>query len=185
MRRAAASFLVLAGLTLPFAVDAHAQGKDVAYADAVKKGERAYVARDFGSAAAAFKEATGLDPSNALAFYRLGEAELALENLDGAEAAWKSAQSKSADPSLAAKVLFVIADLRERQQKWQEAKDAWVAYTAFLQKNPKAVGYLATAEDRQKKIDRRVQMEKDYGAVKKRIEDRIKEVEAEAEKKAK
>lgn len=160
---------------------ASAQGADEAYADALAKGDKAFVARDFGGASTAFKKATQLRPDEPLAYYRLGEAELALDKLDEAEAAWRSAQSKSAEATLAAKVLFVLADLRERQQKWQDAKDAWSAYAAFLEKNPKAIGYAATAVERQKQIERRVKLEQEYGEVKKRAEDRVKQQKEESE----
>jgi tetratricopeptide (TPR) repeat protein len=162
-------------------LDAGAQGADEAYADALAKGEKAFVTRDFGGALTAFQQATQLRPDDPLAYYRLGEAQLALEKLPEAEAAWKSAQAKSAEATLAAKVLFVLADLRERQQKWQDAKDAWTAYTAFLEKNPKAIGYPQTAAERQKQIERRVKLEADYGEVKKRAENRIKQQKEEAE----
>ena len=84
-----------------------------------------------------------------------------------------------------AKVLFNIAGLRERQGKWQAAKDAWGAYAAFLQNNPKARGFPASAAERIKQADRRVQLEADYGKVKERIARRIAEKEREAAENAK
>src|SRR4051812_11091617 len=45
------------------------------YMELVVKGEAAFVARDVPGATAAFQEAIKLDPTKALAFYRLGEVE--------------------------------------------------------------------------------------------------------------
>jgi hypothetical protein len=82
-------------------------------------------------------------------------------------------------------VLFVLADLRERQRKWQASKDAWAAYAAFLQSHPKALGYPASAAERQKQAERRMKDEVDYGIVKERIAKRQAEKEAEAIENAK
>jgi tetratricopeptide (TPR) repeat protein len=156
------------------------------YMEAIKKGEDAYVARDFQGAVSAFQEAIKLDVQKMIGYYRIGEAQLALNNIPEAEAQWQNALTKTGPDDLKAKVYFVLADLRERQMKWQEAKDAWTAYANFLTSNPKALGYPATGVERQKMIDRRVKDEKDYGEVKERIKkreaERIKEAEENAKK---
>lgn len=155
------------------------------YMEAVAKGEVAFVARDFPGAITAFQDAIKTDGEKMLAFYRLGEAQLASNKPDEADAAWQTALSKKGADALKAKVLFVIADLRERQGKWQEAKDAWTAYASFVQGSSSANGYAASATERQKTIDRRVKDEKDYGAVKERIKAREAERQKEAEENAK
>lgn len=155
------------------------------YMEQIKKGEDAYIARDFTGAVAAFQEAIKIDVQKALAYYRIGEAQLAAGNMAEAEAQWQSALTKTGSDDLRAKVYFCLADLRERQQKWAEAKEAWNAYSNFLQSNPKALGYAATAIERIKQIDRRVKDEKDYGEVKARIKRRQEEQIKEAEEKAK
>jgi tetratricopeptide (TPR) repeat protein len=156
------------------------------YMEQIKKGEDAYVARDFPGAVAAFQEAIKLDTQKMLGYYRIGEAQLAAGNMAEAEAQWQSALTKTGSDDLRAKVYFVLADLRERQQKWAEAKDAWNAYSNYLQANPKALGYAATAVDRIKMVDRRVKDEKDYGEVRERIKrretERLKEAEENAKK---
>jgi tetratricopeptide (TPR) repeat protein len=156
------------------------------YMEQVKKGEDAYVARDFPGAVAAFQEAIKMEPQKMLAFYRIGEAQLAAGNVGEAEAQWQAALTKTGSDDLRAKVYFVLADLRERQQKWADAKEAWNAYANYLQANPKALGYAATSVERIKQIDRRVKDEKDYGEVKVRIqkrqEERLKEAEENAKK---
>lgn len=155
------------------------------YIELVVKGESTFVARDIPGAIAIFQEAIKLKPDEMLAFYRLGEAEQEAGKLDDADKTWEAALSKKGTDDLKGKVLFVIAGLRERQQKWQAAKDSWEAYSAFLKGNPKVHGYPATATDRIKQIDRRVQLEADYGKVKQRIAQRIAEKETEAAENAK
>jgi tetratricopeptide (TPR) repeat protein len=156
------------------------------FMEQINKGEAAFVARDFAGAVAAFQEAVKLDGQAMLGFYRLGEAQLAAGKPDEADAVWQTALGKKGPEDLNAKVLFVIADLRERQKKLQAAKDAWAAYTAFVQGHSKANGYPASATERQKQIDRRMKDEKDYAVVKERIikreAERTKEAEANAKK---
>ena len=155
------------------------------YMEAMSKGEAAFVARDLPGAVSAFQEAIKLDAEKTLGFYRLGEAMLESGKLDDADATWQTALGKKGTDDLNAKVLFVIADLRERQKKWQACKDAWAAYAAFLQSHPKALGYPATAIERQKQAERRMKDEVDYGTVKERIAKRQAEKEAEAIENAK
>lgn len=164
------------------------------YMELVVKGEASFVARDLPGAVSSFQEAIKLKPDEMLAFYRLGEAEQESGKLDDADKAWEAALSKrcsqgcdatNTPDNLKGKVLFVIAGLRERQHKWAAAKDAWQAYAAFLEGNSKVRGFPATAADRIKQIDRRVQLEADYGKVKERIAKRVAEKEKEAIENAK
>lgn len=155
------------------------------YMELVVKGESSFVARDVPGAITAFQEAIKLDPDRMLAFFHLGTAELDSGKLDDADKAWGVALGKKGPEALKAKVLFVIADLRERQHQWQAAKDAWSAYAAFLTANPKVRGFPATATERMKQADRRMKDEADYGKVKERIAKRIAEKEAEAAENAK
>ena len=164
------------------------------YMELVVKGQASFVARDLPGAISTFQDAIKLKPDEMLAFYRLGEAEQESGKLDDADKAWEAALSKKCSQGCDAvntpdnvkgKVLFAIAGLRERQQKWPAAKDAWQAYAAFLEGNAKVHGFPATAVDRIKMIDRRVKLEADYGKVKERIAQRIAEKEKEAAENAK
>ena len=155
------------------------------YAEAIARGEGAYVARDLPGAITAFQDAIKLDTEKMLGFFRLGEAQLESGKPDDADSTWQTALGKKGTDDLNAKLLFVIADLRERQHKWQAAKDAWASYSAFLQNHTKVVGYPATATERTKQADRRMKDEVDYGAVKDRIAKRELERSKEAEENAK
>jgi predicted Zn-dependent protease len=155
------------------------------YAEAIAKGEAAYVARDIPGAITAFQDAIKLDTEKMLGFFRLGEAQLESGKPDDADSTWQTALGKKGTDDLNAKLLFVIADLRERQHKWQAAKDAWASYSAFLQNHAKVNGYPATATERTKQADRRMKDEVDYAAVKDRIAKREVERTKEAEENAK
>ncbi len=155
------------------------------YAALVLKGEKQFNGGDGSSAIATFEEATRLDEQKMLAFYRLGEALTAAGKLEHADRALQSALGKMGSDEQHAKVLFVIADLRERQGNWQGAKEAWAAYAVFLQNNPKAKGSPAVSAERQKLADRRMKDEADYGKVKDRAAARKTELEREATENAK
>lgn len=155
------------------------------YMETVAKGEKAFVSGDSSGAAAAFQEAINIDGSQMLAYYRLGEVHLAGGKRDEAEAAWQTALGKKGPDEVHAKVLFVLADLRERQAKHDAAREAWGAYASFIQDKPTAKGHSATPPERQRVIEKRAKDEKDYAAVKDRIAKRQAEREKEAEENAK
>lgn len=151
----------------------------------IKKGDDLYVARDFDGAIAAYKEAITKEPQNALGHYRIGEAHLAKNDTQEAETSWVAAlRFVGNDHPLKAKILFVLADLRERQKSFDDATDRWNAYAQFAQQQPAAKAFPKTAEDRKGKIAGWTKLVSDYAAVKKRIEARLKEADAKAKKDA-
>ncbi len=152
----------------------------------VKKGDDLYVARDFDGAIAAYKDAITKEPQNPLGHYRIGEAHLAKGDMKEAEEAWVAAlRFVGRDNALKAKVLFVLADLRERQKSYDDATDRWNAYETFAKQNTNAKTYPATATDRKKRVTEWKALLEQYGAVKKRIEQRLKEADEKAKKSAK
>lgn len=154
--------------------------------ESLKKGDDLYVARDFDGAIASFKEAITKEPQNALGHYRIGEAHLAKNELSEAEASWVAAlRYVGSDKSLKGKILFVLADLRERQKSLDDATDRWNAYGEFAKQNPDAKTYPASAEERKKRVAAWKQMQDQYAAVRKRIEQRLKEADDKAKKSAK
>jgi tetratricopeptide (TPR) repeat protein len=164
------------------------------YMELVLKGDASFVARDVPGAIAAYQDAIKMKPDELIAFYRLGEAEQDSGKLDDADKAWEAALGRkchqgcdrhNTHENMRAKVLFAIAGLRERQHNWPAAKEAWESYSAFVKENPNVSGYPATAIDRIKQVDRRVQLEADYGKVKERIAARVAEKEREATENAK
>jgi tetratricopeptide (TPR) repeat protein len=141
---------------------------------AVADGVAKYAARDFPGAVAAFQKAIEADPKNPLGHYFLGEAQLAAGNLTEAEAAWTRASlvaNDSKDPSIRAKVLFVLADLKERQKKPDEAKAAWQVYLDWAAKYPEAKAFTGSGQSRQQMIDAMMKQDKAYVVVRQRIAD--------------
>lgn len=152
----------------------------------INKGEASFVARDFAGAVVQFQEAIKADGSKMLAFYRMGEAQLAAGKPEEADAIWTAGLSKEGTPSMKARILFCLADLKEREKKYEPAKEAWAKYAQFLKDNAQeAKGFAMTPEERAKVIDRHLKDEKDYAAVRERIKTRQAEREKEAEENAK
>jgi tetratricopeptide (TPR) repeat protein len=143
------------------------------YRDACKEGNAKYAARDFVSAIAAYQKAIEIDPNNALGHYFLGEAQLAGGNLVEAEAAWNRASlaATEKEPALRARVLFVLADLKERQKKWDDAKAAWQVYLDWAAKFPNAGAFPGSAQSRQHVIEAMQKQDQAYAAVRQRIAD--------------
>jgi tetratricopeptide (TPR) repeat protein len=159
-------------------IDPKAKGSNP-YNAKLQKGIAAYGAKDYQGAIAAYKDAIAADANDPLAFYFLGEAQLAAGSMAEADSSYAKALSLVGNKDdLHAKILFVIADLRERQGKWPDAKKAWDDYSQFLTAHPTAKGYATTATERNKVIDTHVDLEAKYSEVKKRIEQRLKETTA-------
>lgn len=140
------------------------------YADACVQGNAKYVARDFAAAIALYRGAVEMDGKNPLAYYLMGEAQLAAGNVAEADAAWNKAslQASDKDPALRARILFVIADLKERQWKWDDAKAAWDVYLDWVNRAPNS-GFPASARSRQQVIDVMLKQDKAYEIVRRRI----------------
>jgi tetratricopeptide (TPR) repeat protein len=149
--------------------------------EAIKKGDDAFAARDIDGAKLAYQEAIRLEPQNAMGHYRMGEAELSKGNLKEAEAIWTTAlRFAGSNAVLKGKILFVIADVKERQRSFEEATNGWNAYDVHAKAETKSNSYPATAADRKKRITDWKQLEIDYGAVKERIKQRLEEAEKKA-----
>jgi tetratricopeptide (TPR) repeat protein len=154
--------------------------------ESVKKGDNAYIARDYDGAISAYKEAITKEPQNALGHYRIGEAHLAKGDMQEADAAWVAGlRYVGANHSLRAKLMFVLADLRERQKSYDDATEAWTKYESFVKEQPQSKGYPASAADRKKRVAEYKKLAVDYAEVKKRIQKRLEEADEKARKSAK
>jgi predicted Zn-dependent protease len=134
------------------------------------EGNGKYISRDFPAAIEAYRRAVRLNPKNPLGHYLLAEAQLAAQNLAEAEASTKQAELNAdlRDPMLRAKVLFVMADLKERQKKWEEARSAWQTYADWTGKYVDAGGAMSTAEARIKSVDETLKLDRAYAVVRER-----------------
>lgn len=155
---------------------ADANGGKGSFKTAAADGATKYAARDFPGAIASFQKAIEADPKNPLGHYFLGEAQLAANNLTEAEAAWTRAslEATDKDPALRARVLFVIADLKERQKKWDDARAAWQVYLDWAAKYPEAKAFTGSGQSRQQVIDAMTKQDKAYQVVRQRIADSAK-----------
>jgi tetratricopeptide (TPR) repeat protein len=134
------------------------------------QGNGKYVARDFAGAIDLYRQATQLAPKNPLGHYLLGEAQLAAGNVGEADASFTTASNEANDKNrgLRAKILFCLADVKERQKKWDEAKATWKSYIEYAQKLDGGA-FPASGTARIQAIDDMLKQDKAYDIVRQRI----------------
>jgi tetratricopeptide (TPR) repeat protein len=142
------------------------------FMETVGKGNEKYAAKDYLGAIDVYKKAIQLSPRNALGPYLLGEAYLATGNLGEAEAAFKTAEELNDPkyPLVRSHVLFAVADVYEREKKWEQARTAWQAYTEHAAKLGQDGGaHPLSGAARIKAVDDWVKLDKQYEIVRQRI----------------
>jgi tetratricopeptide (TPR) repeat protein len=156
-----------------------------AYLELIGKGDRAYVARDFDGAIAAYREAIKSEPENALGHYRAGAAQLAKGDQKEAEAAFVNGlRFVGKDGTLKGKLIFALADLRERQKNNDEAIGRWKEYSKNAEDEKEAFTYPATATERIARNEAWKKNVAESDEVKSRIAKRLKEAEEASRKSA-
>ena len=154
--------------------------------DGIRKGDAAYAARDFEGSIAAYREAIEKEAKNPMGHYRLGEAQIAKGDLGEAEQSWQTGlRFAGRDERMRSKLLFRLADLRERQKNYDEADGRWKEYGQHAQSQPEGKGFAGTATERQKRIAEWKQIMADSALVKERIEKRVKEADESMRKSSK
>lgn len=154
------------------------------FMELVNQGAAAYLAQDYAKAEETFQKAIESAPDRALGHYLLGETFLANKKPEQAEQSLQTAlRYAEKDKGMHAKVLFSLADLRERQGKTPEAATAWKDCETFLAANA-GVGYPSTATERQRVIAARADLATKYAKVKERIEQRQREAAEQSAKDA-
>lgn len=149
------------------------------YTEIISKGHGLIAARDLAGAISAYQEAIAADPNNPVGHYFLGAARVMKNELGEGQTSFESAvRFAGKNDDIQAKALFQIADLKERQDKLDEAKKAWDAYIQFVEGHPKAHGYAQNGAERIKVAEKRLAIVKSATEVKARIEQRLKEVGA-------
>jgi tetratricopeptide (TPR) repeat protein len=141
------------------------------YVELLVQANRKLVANDAAGAMEIYKQAIPLAPRNPLGHFYQGAAHIALGDLASAEASYREAESLSDDrnSNLRGKILFALADIKERQGKWEEARAAWQAYTDFAQKHADAGVHPQTGASRLQSLDDVLKLQKQYVAVRERI----------------
>jgi TolA-binding protein len=156
------------------------------YSEAVQKGDRAYLARDFDGAVAAYRQEIEKNPNVPLGHYRLGEAQLAKGDTNEAELSWQAAlRFAGKDERMRSKILFVLADLKERLGASDDAVTRFNDYLNHSKANPTTKTYPASASDRIKRAEEWKKIVADSAEVKARIEKRIKEADESMRKSSK
>jgi hypothetical protein len=172
------------------------------YMEIIAKGRRAFLDRDPSRATEIFEEAVQKHPDQMLAYLLVAQLKLEKGDLKTAIELANKARDKNGHEEWHAKMLFLRADLLERKANakpegkggadlksalvtlWEQAREAWSAYVAYLSGHTRLPDYKATAEDRKKRIEARPKREKDYGDVRARIERDAKEAADKAAKEA-
>jgi len=136
------------------------------------EGNEKYAAKDYTGAIDVYKRGITLAPRNPLGHYLMGEAYLATGNLGEAEAAFKQAEevTDSRTPIVRSHVLFAVADVYERQKKWEPARAAWERYNEHAAKVGADGGAApASGAARFKAVDDWMKLDKQYELVRQRI----------------
>jgi tetratricopeptide (TPR) repeat protein len=135
----------------------------------VADGNDKLVARDAPGAIESYRRAIKLQPKNPLGHLMLGQALVTTNALPEAEAAFRAGDA-TADgaPAIKARLLFSLADLKERQKKLDDAKAAWQRYADYVSKR-ETVGFASTATARIAAIDEALKQDKAYEIVRQRI----------------
>lgn len=155
------------------------------YQELIVKGDRAYIARDFDGAIAGYREAIQNQPQNPLGHYRAGAAQLAKGDQKEAEAAFVAGlRFVGKDATLKAKLIFALADLRERQKNNDEAVGRWKEYSKNSEQHREAITYPGTATERVQRNEGWKKLQSDSAEVKTRIEKRLKEADDASRKSA-
>jgi tetratricopeptide (TPR) repeat protein len=143
--------------------------------DRCARGDAKFMAKDIPGAIDLYRQAIQLAPKRPLPRYLLGEAQMASLNFADAEGTLKEALdlSDDRDPNVRGKILFLTADLREREKKWDEAKLAWQAYAEYSSKHADAGMTPSTPPARIQAIDDMIKQDKAYEVVRQRIVDEL------------
>src|SRR6478735_3275051 len=148
------------------------------FREAIKRGDAALLARDIEAAVVAYRDALAQEPENALAYYRIAEAQILKGDLKEAETALVAGLRAvvATNASLKAKLQFALADLRERQKAYDEASARWAEYEAFTTtattatERKESLGFPASGAERKKVVEAWKKLSADSADVKARIE---------------
>jgi predicted Zn-dependent protease len=135
----------------------------------IADGNDKLVARDAPGALESYRRAIKLQPKNPLGHLMLGQALVTTNALPEAEASFRAGDAVAdSAPAIKARLLFSMADLKERQKKLEDAKAAWQRYADYVSKR-ETIGFASTATARIAAIDEVLKQEKAYEIVRQRI----------------
>jgi tetratricopeptide (TPR) repeat protein len=149
---------------------------------AIQRGHRAFQARDFDTALAAYREAAMATPPLPIAHYFIGAAQRAKGLYDEALESFRTASrlAGDSDAGLKAKSLFNIAMTQEAKKDLASAKEAWLEYKTWCTTHASITGFPQVADERVAAIEAVQQLNQTYDAVRQRIADRVRVVAEQA-----
>lgn len=178
---------------------AAAKPVDAEYQAALKEGDKLFVAKQFAEAERAYQKALKRQSKLAEPHARLAAAQIELGKFDEAFDTLAKGLETSDTITERAKLMFLQADLRERQLALPKATERWNAYLELsgaggertidldapeeAATSPALKGetvYPATAHERLRQVAAAEKRAKEYSAVKDRIRKREMEAEAKA-----
>jgi tetratricopeptide (TPR) repeat protein len=141
---------------------------------AIQRGHRAFLARDFDTALAAYREAAMATPPLPIAHYFIGAAQRAKGSFDEAIESFRTVSrlAGDTDPALKAKALANIAWTLEAKQDLTAAREAWLEYKTWCTTHASIPGFPQIADERVAAIDVVKALDQTYEAVRQRIADR-------------
>ncbi|MBI5498726.1 MAG: hypothetical protein HY907_00665 [Deltaproteobacteria bacterium] len=149
---------------------------------AIQRGHRAFQARDFDTALAAYREAAMSTPPLTIAHYFIGAAQRAKGSFDEAIESFRTASrlAGDSDPGLKAKALLNIAMTFEAKRDLASAREAWLEYKTWCTTHASIAGYPQIADERVAAIDAVQALDQNYEAVRQRIADRVRQAAEDA-----
>ncbi len=141
---------------------------------AIQRGHRAFIARDFDTALAAYREAAMATPPLPIAHYFIGSAQRAKGQLDEALESFRTVSrlAGESDAGLKAKALMNVAWTLELKRDLAGAREAWLEYKTWCTTHASIAGFPQTADERVAAIDTIRQLDEAYAAVRQRIAER-------------
>jgi TolA-binding protein len=141
---------------------------------AIQRGNQAFLARDFDTALAAYREAAMSTPPLPIAHYFIGAAQRAKGSFDEAIESFRTAArlAGDGDAGLKAKALFNVAMTLENKQDLASARDAWLEYKTWCTTHASIAGFPQVADERVAVIDAIRELDRVYADVRTRIADR-------------
>jgi tetratricopeptide (TPR) repeat protein len=146
--------------------------------EAIKRGDDAYIARNLDGAIHEYQAAIEARPQNPIGHYRLACAQIAKGDFTSAQHSLDDAlRFSKADSITTGKILFVMADLKERQQDYPAALTAWKAYSAFAASHAETKTFAASSDSRQARLTAYSKLAEQSAQVKQRIAERLQAAE--------
>lgn len=154
------------------------------YWETLKKGDNAFIAGAYDEAKTYYESAIKLDPRNPLGHTRVAQTLLMKGELEAADDRLESALGFANTTAQRTKIIFLQADIRERQVKLEQAKQRWDGYIKMAGDKINADDakkiHPATAKQRIEQIEATKKRNEGYAAVKERITKREKELDDKA-----